>query len=346
MYEKILRNPHDESKLWNESLLSCQKKLVEGNMFLEDGYQIKENCYVRFVNLPGDLSDITFPNNDQIGKFVQIKGNVVRITQTRLLEIKREYTCSKCKNTEIVSAEYNRLYVIEPPKCCKNSSKGCKGILYPTQSLPKPEFCIDYQEIRIQELLSEKNIPSSIIITLENDLSDSCQPGDSITVCGTVERRWKPLHAGKKSEVTITLRAISVCREETKPQIGRDLPEQLLCVRAQWQETIERIGEENARDLILKSICPEIHGMYFAKLAVALSLCSAVDASSAALNSRTNSHLLLVGDPGLAKSKLIKFASKIAYRSVYTTGMGCSQAGLTAAAVRVSSVFKKISSII
>lgn len=141
---------------------------------------------------------------------------------------------------------------------------------------------------------------------------------------------------GKRFEVNISLRAISVFRDDEKINFGKDLSEQLVWVRAQWQDTIDTIGQLSARDTIVRSICPEIHGMYLVKLAIALALCSGVQCTLAAgANKRGSSHLLLVGDPGLAKSKLLKAASKIAVRSVHTTGMGCSAAGLTAAAIKV-----------
>lgn len=141
----------------------------------------------------------------------------------------------------------------------------------------------------------------------------------------------------------LALRAISVYREEKRPVSGRDLPEHLLCVRADWQDSVERLGEQGVRDWMLQSFCPEVHGMYLVKLAILLALSSGVnpEASGGAADrggrseTRGNSHLMLVGDPGLAKSRLLSFAAAIAVRSIHTTGMGCSAAGLTAAAVKV-----------
>lgn len=170
--------------------------------------------------------------------------------------------------------------------------------------------------------------------------------------------------------MTIALRAHSVRCEEKRQAIVsvRDMPEHLMCVRAEWQERVERDGELAMRDEMLRSFCPEIHGMYLVKLAVLLALSSGVNgrtaavaaatassggvrraattatAPSAAMSStaaaptiqtRGSSHVILVGDPGLAKSKLLRFAAAVAVRSVHTTGMGCSSAGLTAAAVKV-----------
>ena len=49
---------------------------------------------------------------------------------------------------------------------------------------------------------------------------------------------------------------------------------------------------------------------------------------------RGDIHILIVGDPGIGKSQMLKYVSKLAPRSIYTSGKGTTGAGLTAAAVR------------
>lgn len=137
---------------------------------------------MRFVNLPLNDSHFRapFPNASSIGQFVEIKGNIVRMSQAKLLELKREYICSKCKEIIIAEAEYIRMYSFEPPRHCLNQT--CKGTMYQKNAEPLQKFCIDYQEAKIQELISEKNIPRSIIVTFENDLVNLGQPGDCVSL--------------------------------------------------------------------------------------------------------------------------------------------------------------------
>ncbi|XP_053690833.1 DNA helicase MCM9-like [Sabethes cyaneus] len=341
LYQALLQNSRQELPKWDSSLVEAQKSLIEGNMFLEPGFQIKQNCHVRFVGMPLTVAQAvrkagTYPGNDQVGQFLQVKGTVSRMTQARPLEYKRQYVCSRCKNEIVLEALYEESYVFNPPSGCPLANEsGCKGYLQQKSAQPQPDYCQDYQEVRIQEIMSDLNVPATLLITLENDLADSCQPGDCVTVVGTMERRWGPCLADKRTLVTIAMRANSVSKEENKMTFGKELPEHLVFTRVEWDSMVKEIGELAARDFLIQSICPEIHGMYPVKLAVALSLASCTERFlGSGRTVRGHSHLLLAGDPGLAKSRLLECASEIAIRSVFTTGIGCSSAGLTATAVQ------------
>lgn len=208
--------------------------------------------------------------------------------------------------------------------------------------------------------MSEKNIPPTLAVTLESDLVDSCQPGDCVTIwyellfcnymsqidsvsffySGTIDRRWKSFQNDGKCEAVIAMRAVSLTRERNSVAVDSNGLSEQLILKADWIEHLNKHGELGMRDLILKSICPDVHGMYPVKLAIVLAICSGNEISdnrttNDGLHSRGQSHILLVGDPGLAKSKLLLIAVQIAPRAVHTTGMGCSTAGLTAAAIKV-----------
>lgn len=147
----------------------------------------------------------------------------------------------------------------------------------------------------------------------------------------------------------IVLHAISVTHAQKRLEIDtKQLSDQMLSMHADWCELFQQFGELNVRDLIIKSICPQVHGLLPVKLAIALAICSGSydndETNTCGINIRGQSHLLLIGDPGLAKSQLLLSASAIAPRSVHTTGMGCSTAGLTAAAIKVRKTLTMLSS--
>lgn len=182
-FDAILEDVYDELPKWNNALFDAQRRIAsEDEGFLEEGYQIKVHCHVRFVRLPpGDLRfKLPFPNPDQIGLFREIKGTVVRMSQMKLLEMKREFICSKCRTTIEIEADYSLMYRFEVPKSC--SVADCKGSMHQKSEDPLPQHCVNYQELKIQEALSEKNIPPTLNVTLDSDLVDSCQPGDCVTI--------------------------------------------------------------------------------------------------------------------------------------------------------------------
>ncbi|KAJ6633293.1 DNA helicase MCM9 [Pseudolycoriella hygida] len=330
LFTDVINDVHKASIKWSDVLLDLQKRFAETDSFLDPNWEIKVNGRVRFYNLPEqDIRNrLTFPTDDDIGKFVQVKGTVLRATQPKFLQYKTDFICGHCKSSITIEGEYAKNYVIVPPNSCIN---GCKGRPYLDETNVVNENFITYQEIKVMEAISKKSMPAVMDVTLDDDLVENCQPGDSVTICGTVESRWT---YSPKVEIKVVIRANSVDNKMKQVKVGNELPEHLICLRAEWNELTEKFGELGARDILIQSICPDVHGMYLAKLAVALVICSGFDSSSSISGLRNYSHLLLIGDPGLAKSRLLKFAASVSNRSSFVTGSGVSSAGLTAAAVQ------------
>lgn len=90
----------------------------------------------------------------------------------------------KCKHIINVEADYEQRFILQPPRNC-TSLGDCDGKnIVPVKSL-EHDNCKDYQEIKMQEQVSKLavgSIPTSMWVTLEDDLVDCCKPGDDVTV--------------------------------------------------------------------------------------------------------------------------------------------------------------------
>ncbi|CAH1981091.1 unnamed protein product [Acanthoscelides obtectus] len=329
---QLLKSPEACLKRLDDAAVKSQLLLLKE---IDTKCQVKNNIHCRIYHLPDfpKMKRFIFPCNSDADQFLQISGTVMRVTAAKLLEYQRNYICVKCKTSMLVQAEYDKNYIIkEPKKCpsCFNSSFLNFGEL-------DNENCKDYQEIKIQEdvkRLGVGSIPDTIWVTLEDDLVDTCKPGDNITICGILKRRWGEFDKGKKISISLAMKANHVQVDNITTSSASSSPEIKEFFDNHWKNYSANPLE--GRDIILKSLCPQLYGLYLVKLAIAVVLaggCQAVTSSHTGIRTRSEAHLLLVGDPGTGKSQLLRFASKIVTRSVLTTGIGSTAAGLTVTAM-------------
>ncbi|NJK78331.1 MAG: hypothetical protein HC944_06630 [Nanoarchaeota archaeon] len=101
------------------------------------------------------------------------------------------------------------------------------------------------------------------------------------------------------------------------------------------KQILELASDPKVYDKLSKSIAPSVYGFDKIKEALMLQLFSGVKKrKSDGVNSRGDIHILLVGDPGVAKSVTLKFISMIAPRGRYVSGKAATGAGLTASVIK------------
>ena len=90
-------------------------------------------------------------------------------------------------------------------------------------------------------------------------------------------------------------------------------------------------------DLLVQSVAPEIYGQELVKAGIVLALLGGTPGpdrgAGDASTTRCNSHVLVVGDPGMGKSQLLRRTAELCRRSIYVGGNTSTTAGLTVSIV-------------
>ena len=273
---------------------------------------------IRFANLSNIIPLKTLLSK-YIGTFVAADGIVRKTDEIRPRIETGVFECRGCMRLhEVEQTSANR--IIEPSLCSE-----CGGRSF--RLLQEESKYIDTQTARMQEPLenlSGGSEPKQMLMILEDDLVDKLNPGDKVRITGTL-KTFREERSGKFKNYIYVNHIEPLEQEFEEIQLSEEDEEKIL----------ELSKDPNIYDKIIKSTAPSIRGYRDVKEAIALQL---FGGSAKQLEDETklrgDIHILIVGDPGIGKSQILKYVSRLAPRSIYTSGKGTTGAGLTAAAVR------------
>lgn len=187
---------------------------------------------------------------------------------------------------------------------------------------------VDRQTVTLQELPEISppgQLPRSVEVVVEDDLRDSCKPGDRVAICGV----YKPVAPGGSGAVSGIFHAKIIATGVTK--MTRDTAGPTF-TEEDYDNITSLAGDEDLMDQLASSLAPSIYGYSWIKKALVLLLAGGRERILPnGTHLRGDINCLLVGDPGVAKSQLLRAIMSIAPLSVSTTGRGSSGVGLTAA---------------
>ncbi|MEM3422613.1 MAG: minichromosome maintenance protein MCM [Candidatus Bilamarchaeaceae archaeon] len=300
-------------------IAAAEEALKEKNPSLPTKVEFKP--HVRFVNLPSEDKLIEHLTSSNINEFVAFRGVITKRTEVMHKVKKAVYRCELCDNEEsfFVTKDF------KPPKKCSNCKK-----LSLVQAEEKSDF-VDIQKAEIQELLERVRggAPAAHVeLLLEDDLVNSFAPGDNVEICGIMRIR-QSIKLRQKQEMVYT-RYIEV---NSVTGMKKDF-EEIDITKEDEQKIIELSKNPRIVEHIIKSIAPGIYGHDEVKQALALQLFGGTPGKSMKGGApiRDDIHILLIGDPGIAKSRFLLNVNDLAPKSIYVSGKTVSGAGLTIAA--------------
>ncbi|EZA55765.1 DNA replication licensing factor Mcm3 [Ooceraea biroi] len=188
----------------------------------------------------------------------------------------------------------------------------------------------DHQTLTIQEMPEKApagQLPRSVDVICDNDLVDLCKPGDRVQIVGNY--RCLPGKQGGYTTGTFktVLIANNVMQLSKEANLAISHEDVAMCKKLAKHNPCKNIFE-----LLAKSLAPSIHGNEYIKKAILCLLLGGVEKilpNGTRLRGLLN--VLLIGDPSVAKSQLLRYVLCTAPRAIPTTGRGSSGVGLTAA---------------
>ncbi|MGB9713818.1 MAG: minichromosome maintenance protein MCM [Candidatus Bathyarchaeales archaeon] len=294
---------------------------------IEDAEYAKkvEKVSVRIVGLL-EVTPLRKLGADHIGRLVMVEGIVVRSTPVRPMVMRAAFKCKRCGEPTLLDQSGPFL---RAPFQCRNPQCGSKG---PFEFVQEESKFIDSQDLRVQERpedLPPGQLPRTLHVKLVGDeIVDIARPGDHVSIVGVVRAVAPTMpRIGKLRTFVLHLDANSIEVLGKEPETALPSPEE-------EEKILELAKDPWIHRKIMNSVAPSIYGYEHIKEAIMYLLFGGVPKTLPDIAIRGELNVLLIGDPGTAKSQLLQYVARVAPRGLYTSGRGTTAAGLTAAVIR------------
>ena len=325
---KFNENPNEVLNAFSRAI----KEILQ-ERFPKYAEKIKDEIRARIKNYPIKRS-LRQINAEIIEKMTSISGMVVRSSEIKPLAKELTYVCPDHHVTQIFllrGMSVNVPVKCSNPKCTQND----------LELKPESSRFIDFQIVRLQELpedLPPGQLPHYIDVTIKQDLVDNARPGDRIILTGIVRIEQESIVG--VSRASSGLYRLRIDGNNIEFIGGRGTKSSRRSEREEISPEEEKIIKLLSKDpnidrRLVDSFAPHIKGHELIKEAILYLIVGSTQRALAdGSKIRGDINIFLVGDPGTAKSEMLKFCTRIAPRGLYTSGRGSTAAGLTAAVVK------------
>jgi DNA replication licensing factor MCM7 len=291
-----------------------------------------------------------------LGTLLDVRCIVTKVGEVRPQLQVATFLCDQCGMEvyqEVTASAFMPVGACPSEQCARKDGRGRLTLQ------TRGSRFVRFQEARVQELSEQVpvgHIPRAITVHLTGDLVRTLAPGDHVILSAIYLPRpytgFRAIKAGLLTDTYLLVQAVQHTKLRYADATHGSLAEDL-------RLGVERLtSDPKSYDRLARSIAPEIFGHLDVKRALLLLMVGGVsvvdhhkdnhDDNNHANDKRENEdgkhdgafkirgdiNICLMGDPGVAKSQLLRAVCKLAPRSIYTTGKGSSGVGLTAAVTR------------
>jgi replicative DNA helicase Mcm len=263
---------------------------------------------------------------DDFYKLISIDCRVMRTSKVESELVRGTFQCDECGTFMVVNPRND---TVKRPPVCTRDGCDCTSI----SLIVRRSRYIDHQTALLQDIFDEMKSgeqPQTVEVEIDGDLCGQILPGQQVRAMVIRQVAYKD-----KNQKYIDTDEI----QHKNSMVGFDRSEvdfDEIVITEEDEAAIKKLGATGtALDQIAQALAAHIYGMTEVKLGITMLLFGGVNKTlqnNAVM--RGNPHILLIGDPGTAKTQLLLAAQRLCPRAVFTSGKGASSAGLTCAAVK------------
>lgn len=340
--KKLTDDPAEMMPLFENAITDIAKRIAY--LSNDEIPQDFPTCQLIFYSKANETS-IRHLDSVHIAKIVRVSGIIISASVLSSRATQVQLICRTCKHTTKIKVKHGFGQIQLPPNCQAphNSDPNSTEEKCPRDSYvivhDKSTF-VDQQILKLQEspgMVPVGEMPRHILLQADRYLTNQVVPGTRVTIVGIYAIYQAKQYASRSnatSNVAIRNPYLRVLGFQTDIDNGAN-GQGITFSEEEEEEFLRMSRMPNLYDIFANSIAPSIYGNEDIKKAIT---CLLMGGSKKILPDgirlRGDINVLLLGDPGTAKSQLLKFVEKIAPISVYTSGKGSSAAGLTASVQR------------
>lgn len=336
--DRLLKTPTEHIAIFEEAAKEIADEVTKPRPLGEEEVQDIQ-VSLRLEANPVGVRDL---KSNNVSKLVKIPGIIISASTIRVKATKITIQCRGCKNTIPNIGLKPGLEGYAMPRSCPTDQTGKPAPcpLDPFFILPDKCKCVDFQILKLQEspdAVPNGEIPRHLQLYCDRYLTEKVVPGNRVTVTGiySIKKTGPTKRRETNTSVGIRkpyIRVLGIHVETDGP--GRSSGS--IHFTPQDEEEFRRLASRpDVFDVVSRSIAPSIYGSEDIKKCIACLLFGGSRKRLPdGLTRRGDINVLLLGDPGTAKSQLLKFVEKVSPIGVYTSGKGSSAAGLTASVMR------------